>query len=98
MAQSLSQWQGHLLSCQVTAKERDLRILNPDFFPGQTRKNAQQKYSEGLIFWKYQNIPKNFEMYFKNPEKYWWEEHKKSGKIRKSRKDIPKSEKNSGEP
>ena len=32
-------------------------------------------------------------MYFKNPEKYWWEEHKKSGKIRKSRKDIPKSEK-----
>ena len=54
VAQSLSQWQGHLLSCQVTAIERDLRILNPEFFSGQTRKNAQhpEKYSEGLIFWK----------------------------------------------
>ena len=55
-----------------------------------------KKRDPGIQFFlhvKFKKNPKNLEIYFKNPEKYLWEEYKESRKILKSQKNILKIQK-----
>ena len=87
----------------IVGKHGNLGTQFSTFFSGKTQKNTQnsEKYPEGQGFEnaqkskKFQKIQKYT---FKNPEKYCQDEYEKSEeKTLKSRKDIPKIRKNTGE-